>query len=173
MASRQRYTAQEYRQKADAAGRPLFARDGTPILEPATAVEPVTAAKSPRNRGLLIGAGAVLGLIVLVLVVLASVDAPGSGGDRYTQTWSTPYASTTCADWTSRMSQGQRFAGASDIVSELRRASGTVPSANYRPADQVISTFQAGISSACTLSPAGPLLSAATLVFQLDPGYAS
>lgn len=169
MASRQRFTGQEYRQKADAAGRPLFARDGTPILEPATPVEPAPAEQPQRGRSLLIVALGMTAFVALILVLLSVVDAPGSGGDRYTQTWGTPYSATSCADWSSRMSAEQRFAGAAEILEQMRQASGAV--APGRPPDSLIATFQNGITSTCSLAPTSPLLSAATLVFQLDRGY--
>lgn len=173
MASRQRFTGQEYRQKEDAAGRPLFARDGTPILEPATPVEPVPETKPQRSRSLLIVALGMTAFVGLILVALATLDAPGSSADRYTQTWTTPYSATTCGDWSGRMTADQRQAGSAAILRQLRQESGTVPAASYAPSDGLIRTFQTGVTSACALSSTGPLLSAASLVFALDPAYAS
>lgn len=167
MASRR--PGQEYRQKEDAAGRPLFARDGSPILEPARD-DPPPATPERRGRTLLIVGLVLTGFVVLLLIVLATTKIPGSGDDRYTQTWPTPYASTTCGAWSSQMSAEQRFAGSSDILTELRRAAGVGAG---RPADALITAFESGITSTCALSAASPVLTAGQLVFELDAAYRS
>ncbi len=167
MAYRQRAQL-EYRQKQDGRGRPLFARDGSPILEPARE-EPPAEKPARRGRTLLIVGLALTALVLLLLVVLARTELPGAG-DRYTQTWPTPYTATSCGDWSASMSEPQRFAGAAEILTQLRTETG-LPAT--RPADSLITAFQSGITSTCALSASSALLSAASLVFQLDGAYRS
>jgi hypothetical protein len=84
--------------------------------------------------------------VAMFLMAGCSASESSSGSTKYDQTWSKDYASTTCADWSSTMTQQQRFAAAADILSGARDkvdgGSGVAP-------DDLISDFQSEIDDAC------------------------
>jgi hypothetical protein len=91
--------------------------------------------------------------IVAILLVVASREsgtgqsaATSDAGDRYAQTWTQDYASTTCSQWAGDMTEQQRFAAAADMLTSARnkRDGGT-----GLPPDSLIRTFQGGITSGC------------------------
>jgi hypothetical protein len=88
--------------------------------------------------------------LALLLAACGTSTSAGSPADKYAQTWSKDYASTTCADWSQAMTQQQRFAAAADILSAARDkidgGSGIAP-------DDLIRDFQADVDDACNGAP--------------------
>lgn len=100
-----------------------------------------------------------LGVLVLLVLTLAACSSTSktSGPAKYQQTWKTPYSSTTCADWRSKMTDGQRWAAAADMLAAARQKDG----AKALPPDAMVDSFAAGLTRVCepiatlTLTDAG------------------
>lgn len=87
----------------------------------------------------------------LVVLISACSSTSGRGNDKYTQTWSKSYASTTCTDWNDQMSDAQKFAGAADMLTGARNNG---DGGSGLPADSLIEEFQGGVTTACVIPTA-------------------
>lgn len=96
-----------------------------------------------------------LGILVIIALATSGGDggsgdpggATGGNTDRYTQTWTKPYSSTTCNEWLGSMTGQQRFAAAADM---LTRARNTGDGGTGLPPDSLILSFQSDVSEACS-----------------------
>ena len=79
-----------------------------------------------------------------VVAVVALAGCSG-GSTSYEQTWPKSYAKTTCAEWTSEMSDKQQFAAAGDMLWEHLKANG----AEERPGRSSIEGFQTVLGQSC------------------------
>lgn len=89
-------------------------------------------------------AGAVLvavAAIVVITVVLRATDV----SKNYVQTWAKSYATTTCAEWNTTMTDKQKFATAGDFLWDDLSRNG----AKDRPGFGPISNYQDAIDSEC------------------------
>lgn len=109
--------------------------------------------------------------VLFLLIVVGGVWAISAGGDaasqaptKYTQTWTTPYAQTTCADWTSRMTSQQRFAAAADMLLGVRTKDGDA----RLPADSMVNEFVGGMTTACVI-PTMSITDAAIALYITEP----
>lgn len=75
----------------------------------------------------------------------SAASTPGTAG-TYMQTWTKSYSSTTCADWSKRMSEGQRLAAAADTLTAARKRT---DAREALPSDALIREFRASITIAC------------------------
>lgn len=102
-------------------------------------------------------AAAFVAVIVVLVVAFSSRTAPtdpssqgepaDSNPGAYSQSWTKPYSQTTCSDWSTRMSDQERFATSADI---LTSAWVKIEASDDFPPDRLIREFQRGISSMCT-----------------------
>jgi hypothetical protein len=65
--------------------------------------------------------------------------------DKFEQTWSKGYASTTCTDWHTRMSSHERRVAAADMLVSARKVDG----GESLPSDRLIASFENDISEGC------------------------
>jgi hypothetical protein len=66
--------------------------------------------------------------------------------DRYHQTWLEPYDQTTCAEWRTKLTPAQRWAGAAGLLTLSRTPQ---DAASGRPAASVVDQFEAEIEADC------------------------
>lgn len=91
-------------------------------------------------------AAATLGAVLILTSCSPSHTAVAP--DKYTQTWATSYASTTCTDWTTRMTAPQRWAAAADMLTGARNKG---DGGTGLPSDALVTTFMGGIGTACVV----------------------
>ena len=126
-------------------------------------------------RGCLIAAGVVAVLIVGGCVVSTSLSGDVTPDDRpggYEQTWATPYSRTTCADWTSRMTDLQKDVAAADMLAAAQKNDGTpvaAPGSGLIPGP--VRRFSAAVTAACTPDTA-LIVDVGLSVYRSDPQYA-
>ncbi|MET8658164.1 hypothetical protein [Streptomyces griseus] len=87
--------------------------------------------------------------------------------EKYTQTWATPYSSTTCGDYLTAMTQRQRWVLAADMLTGARKADG----ANTLPADADVDRFQQGMATACEAEATTKTTEIGATLYALDPTY--
>lgn len=87
--------------------------------------------------------------------------------DKYTQTWATSYAETTCEDWNTRMTSGQQFAAAADILTAARNK---IDGGTGLPGDPLISEFQGGVTTVCVV-PTMTLTDAGYSLYTTEPRF--
>lgn len=93
-------------------------------------------------------------LVMTAALMLPLGACSSSGGDdteKYTQTWSKSYSSTSCDEWNSEMSDGQRFAAAADMLAGARNNG---DGGSGLPNDSLIGQFQGGVTTACVVPSA-------------------
>ena len=94
-------------------------------------------------------------LLMTVAVVLSlsacSGTSSSNGDDKYTQTWSKSYGSTSCDDWNSKMTDAQQFAAAADMLTGARNSG---DGGSGLPDDSLIKQFQGGVTTACVIPTA-------------------
>jgi hypothetical protein len=94
--------------------------------------------------------------LLIVALALTGCTSGGSGSatsgpaaiSKYTQTWSKPYASTTCDEWNSAMTAHQQFAAAADMLTGARNNG---DGGSGLPPDLLVIGFELDISKACSL----------------------
>lgn len=101
-------------------------------------------------RSLLIACAALAAFVGLA-VWLASSDV----SKNYEQTWLKSYATTTCAEWNSGMSDEQKFATAGDFLWEDLSRNG----AKDRPDYGAITNYQDAIDQSCSAHGSATLAS--------------
>lgn len=84
---------------------------------------------------------------VIAAVGLACAPAAVAEDDKYTQTWSTPYGQTTCAQFVSEMTAKQRWVMAADMLTNVRNMNEDTG----LPSDALITEFEGGLSTACVI----------------------
>lgn len=90
-------------------------------------------------------------------------SAPG----KYEQTWSTPYASTTCGDYLTAMDDHQRWVLAADMLSGARKTDG----ATDLPADSDVDRFQQDIATACEPIATAKTTEIGVSIYLMDATY--
>lgn len=83
--------------------------------------------------------------IATVAVVGRIPVASATDIDKYTQTWSTPYAETTCAAFMTQMTDMQRWVLAADVLTAARNTKQNTG----LPSDSMITEFEQGLESVC------------------------
>jgi len=126
------------------------------------------------------GAGCLVAIGVAVLIgVIFGLASCGSGSDsgssytleetsKYTQTWATPYSETTCDDWNTQLTSGQRFAASADMLASARNKGG---GGTGLPSDALINEFSGGITNVC-VEPTMALTDAAVGLYLTEPRFA-
>ena len=94
-------------------------------------------------------------LVVTVSMLLSacsgdsgSSSSQESSNDKYTQTWSQSYDSTSCLEWGSVMSEKEKWVASADMLSSMRKVDGL---ANPLPLDTLVDTFREAIDTACVV----------------------
>jgi hypothetical protein len=98
-----------------------------------------------------------MAMVSVLFVVVTGCGSTGSSGDnagsdssdpssKYEQTWTRPYGQTTCRQWLNRMSPGQRFAGAADMLTGARNKG---DGGSGLPPDSLINQFKRDMDDAC------------------------
>ena len=108
-----------------------------------------------RHRRWLIGWGLTAALF-LAFVVSAANDIGGSStvtgtsvdDDKYDQTWSGSYSSTTCAEWNAEMTGDQQWAAAADMLTSARNKR---DGGQGLPPDYLVDRFVGGIDAVCVV----------------------
>ena len=77
-------------------------------------------------------------------VSVPTVSASPSVG-KYEQTWPTPYNATTCAEWSGKMDDHQRWVAAGDMMMGGRKTWNVTAI----PSDALINKFEAAVTEAC------------------------
>lgn len=94
----------------------------------------------------------------------SSRPAPGKGStetanepatDKYTQTWTKSYSTTTCEDWQDAMTQAQTWAAAADILTSGRNK---IDGGTGLPSDSLITSFRDDISEGCAADVPGLII---------------
>ncbi|MGI8331037.1 hypothetical protein ACRYCC_13810 [Actinomadura scrupuli] len=108
-----------------------------------------------------------LGMGLAGLAGLASVAACGAqaeGGksptaeqttvmSRYVQTWSKSYDRTSCAEWSARMTDRQRWTAALDMLKNARAADDAFA---VVPPDRLVDRFRRGVDARCGAAATDP-----------------
>lgn len=90
---------------------------------------------------------------VAAVVALTALAACSSGGssdstDKYEQTWTKSYSSTTCAEWNEELTDRQQWAASADMLTGARnRGDG----GTGLPSDALVDEFQGGVTTACAV----------------------
>lgn len=71
---------------------------------------------------------------------------------RYVQTWSRSYDRTSCADWSARMTDGQRWTAALEMLKDARAADDAFATV---PADRLVDRFRHGMDTRCRATATG------------------
>jgi hypothetical protein len=90
--------------------------------------------------------------VKIVLIALANVavlSACSDKSDTYEQTWPKSYVTTTCAEWTSQMSDDQQFAASADFIWKHHSKHGATERPDYQP----ILDYQSVMRQACAEKP--------------------
>jgi len=89
-------------------------------------------------------------LVAVTILALAGCSPSHTtvAPDKYTQTWATDYASTTCTDYTTVMSAHQRWAAAADMLTGARNKG---DGGTGMPSDELVTTFMGGVDTACVV----------------------
>lgn len=90
-------------------------------------------------------AAAAVGVIAVAGIVCA--PAAAAEDDKYTQTWSTPYGQTTCAQFLSEMTAKQRWVMAADMLTNVRNMN----QETGLPSDALITEFEGGLNTVCVI----------------------
>jgi len=133
---------------------------------------------NPSEKGCAIGCLVVVGLAILITFVscLAGSGSSNSGSsgnqgaaaNKYTQTWTKSYSSTTCDEWLHDMTSSQKFAAAADMLASARNK---IDGGSGIPSDSLISEFQGGISNVCQDVPTWSIAETAVLLYQTEPRF--
>lgn len=86
-----------------------------------------------------------IGAIALLLAGCGNA-VPTTADDKYSQSWSTDYASTTCVQMLDEMTEHERWVTAADLLSSARAANGVQPA---MPTDTLVDAFAASLAKAC------------------------
>lgn len=86
--------------------------------------------------------------VLTFAVLLAGCGKAASTGtdDKYTQTWVTDYASTTCTQMLDEMNVHEQWVTAADLLSSARAVNGIQPA---MPGDALVDAFAASLATAC------------------------
>ena len=84
--------------------------------------------------------------LLVSCALLAALVGCSDGPATYEQTWQKSYATTTCAEWNSTMSDKQQFAAAGDLLWAHLQDNG----AKDRPDRSSIEGFQTVLGQGCT-----------------------
>jgi hypothetical protein len=87
--------------------------------------------------------------LVVALAGVAVLAACSDRSDTYQQTWPSAYEETTCAEWTTQMSDDQQFAAAADLMGDHLWDNGATERPDYQP----ILDFQSVLGQACAAKP--------------------
>lgn len=100
-------------------------------------------------------------MVAAVAVLLTGCSSSGSsgGGDKYQQTWTVPYGSTTCAQWIIDMTSDERFVAAHDFIIALHA---------YDQSDRFARTYARGITKDCRPAPQLKVKEVAAALATLD-----
>ena len=93
----------------------------------------------------------------------AAVTSVTSGPGKYDQTWKTPYGDTKCAQWTSSMTDQQRFVAAHDFVVSLKVKS-------QDQSDPFVKRLATSMSEVCKASPSTEIATAFATIVVGAPG---
>ena len=93
----------------------------------------------------------IAGLVLGGCVSPSGSTSNSSNTDKYKQTWSKTYASTTCQEWKSAMSDKQQWVAAADMLTAARNKK---DGGNGLPPDALVTTFQGGITTSCVVPSA-------------------
>ncbi len=77
--------------------------------------------------------------------VLPPTPTPVAAVGQYDQTWTKTYATTTCADWNSRMTDHEQYVMAADFLTVFHQSDGI----DGVPSDTDIGYWVAGLTAAC------------------------
>lgn len=101
------------------------------------------------------GSFIVRGLAVAAMFAVLSgcggSPAASGGAVKYKQTWSKNYASTTCREWKSELTNAQQFAAAADMLTSARNKK---DGGTGLPSDGKIEMFRRGITDSCVIDTA-------------------
>jgi hypothetical protein len=86
---------------------------------------------------------------LVALVGFAALASCAGRSETYEQTWREPYSETTCAEWTSTMTDDQQFAASADLVWEHHEEQG----ATERPKTGPIVDYQGLMTQECAAKP--------------------
>ena len=84
--------------------------------------------------------------VLLVLVTLTGCGSSAGPDAKFTQTWPTPYAQTTCSQWMGDMTEAQKFTAAADM---LVGAQSTDNKNADLPDDDLINAFAGDLTQGC------------------------
>jgi hypothetical protein len=101
-------------------------------------------------------------LLVPALALILAACSGGSGSDKYHQTWTKPYAETSCADWRDAMDQHQQFVMAADILFTEQK---TLKPDVVLPDDVMVGQFQGQIQGLCLTHASDDVTTAAFVVW--------
>ena len=89
--------------------------------------------------------------MVAGFLILAGCGGPSQtvAASKYDQTWPADYNVTTCADWSGKMTEHQRFVAAGDQVFGARKSWDV----QALPSDALISKFESAMTVACASEP--------------------
>lgn len=82
-----------------------------------------------------------------------SPDEPAT--DKYTQTWTKSYSTTTCDDWQDSMTDAQTWAAAADILTSGRNK---INGGTGLPPESLITSFRDDITEGCTADVPGLII---------------
>lgn len=83
--------------------------------------------------------------LLVALAAIAALAGCSGGAATYEQTWPKSYATTSCAEWNSKMSDRQQFAAAGDLLWKHLQGNG----AKDRPDRASIEGFQTVLGQSC------------------------
>ena len=83
---------------------------------------------------------------LLALLTGCGSSSTSSSADKYTQTWTTGYDVTTCAQMLNEMTTNERRVAAADLLAAARSANGVAPAL---PSDAMVDRFKASLEKAC------------------------
>jgi hypothetical protein len=93
----------------------------------------------------------------------ASPSGSRAGADGSTTSRSAPYATTTCAQWTTKLSQAKRTAAARTLLSRERERDG----ATGKPPSRLVATFERDVTQACAGDRKSTIAETADAVYQI------
>lgn len=104
--------------------------------------------------------------IVAIACSSSSTDSSSSDDSgKYTQTWPTAYADTTCGDWNTQMTDRQQWVAAADMLTGARNKG---DGGEGVPTDELVGQFQGGITNACSVDDSEPITEIAAGVYLTD-----
>jgi hypothetical protein len=112
------------------------------------------------------------GLVSATVAVAAlgvAAGAPVAGAtdiDKYTQTWSQPYAQTTCAQFLTEMTESQRWVMAADILTAARN----MKQDTGLPPETLVTEFEQGLESGCVIDTTA-MTDAGLTLYLTEPRY--